>query len=273
MNHEGSEGPDRRRRRNRKRRRPQRLLVRWEQVAVRLREAANIALFLDFDGTLAPLHRDPKRVSLDEPTRQRLRRLARHPRVTVYFISGRRRRDLIRRVSVRGAAYLGLHGLETGAPVASLGVPRRSISRARRELAARLAGLPKVWIEDKVLSFVVHYRGAPRDVIGRARSLLREYLSSSASLLRMLEGKRVWEVLPREVEGKGKAVKDALAGLPDGVLPIYVGDDTTDESAFSRLKAGVTVRVGLRKSTRAKYLLRDPAEVKQFLSRLEAELS
>jgi len=255
------------------RRRQQPLFACWEQVAVRLRAAANLALFLDFDGTLVPLQRDPERVWLDHPTQRLLQRLAGHPRVKVCLISGRRRRDLIQRVGVRGASYLGLHGLENGAAAASRGLPLGLVSRARRELAARLAGLPKVWIEDKGLSFAVHYRGAPSRVVNRARSLLREYMASLAPVLRVLEGKKIWEVLPRQVEGKGKALRDALATLPKSVLPIYIGDDTTDESAFAELETGLTIRVGLRTPTRAQYVLRSPAEVRLFLSRLEAEIS
>jgi len=267
------EGYERAGLRLRRQRSPQHLFACWEQAAAGLRAATNIALFLDFDGTLVPLQRDPQRVRLDEPTRRQLQRIARHPHVTLGFVSGRRRRDLIQRVRVKGAAYLGLHGLETGARANSLGVPRRLVSRARRDLAVRLNGLPNVWIEDKGLSFVVHYRGATNPAMRRARSLLQEYLASRASALRVLEGKKVWEVLPREAQGKGKAVKDVLAEMPKGVLPIYIGDDTTDESAFAQLKTGLTIRVGIRKPTRAKYALRDPAEVKQFLSRLEIELT
>ena len=63
-----------------------------------------------------------------------------------------------------------------------------------------------------------------------------------------------------------------LAGLPASTLPIYVGDDVTDESAFTALKRGVTIRVGLPRRTRARFRLRNPLEVWEFLRRLEKEI-
>ena len=77
---------------------PQDLFSAWTRVARRLRLAKAIVLFLDFDGTLVRLRRKPKEVFLGEPARRLLRRLARHPRVTLCFISGRQLVDLRRRV-------------------------------------------------------------------------------------------------------------------------------------------------------------------------------
>lgn len=79
-------------------------------------------------------------------------------------------------------------------------------------------------------------------------------------------------MLPRDIPGKGQAVREVLEKLPAGTFPIYVGDDASDESAFAALPHGLTIRVGMICFTRAMYRLRNPAEVRLFLEKLEAEI-
>ncbi|SPF55892.1 hypothetical protein SBA4_7530003 [Candidatus Sulfopaludibacter sp. SbA4] len=74
--------------------------------------------------------------------------------------------------------------------------------------------------------------------------------------------------LPREIGDKGTAVRHQLSRLAGHVLPIYAGDDRTDESAFAALSEGITIRVGRRALTRAQFQLRDPGEVRSFLEKL-----
>ena len=263
-----------RRRRPRVASRPRRrhLFDCWPQVRKRLRAAKRVALFLDFDGTLVPMRSRPEGVRLDSTTRRLLQRLARHPHLTVVVISGRQRRDLLQRIRVEGLQYLGLYGLERGGRVPTADPAYMVLRRARRSLAVRMASLPDIWIEDKRLSFAVQYRGAAGATRQQARCILRETLKPLESVLRVQPSKKVWEVLLREAPGKGAAVADILKGLPPGTLPIYVGDDTTDESAFAVLPKGVTVRVGTLLHSKAHYRLRSPTEVLNFLERLEGNI-
>ncbi len=249
------------------------LLACWAQVARKLRSAERLALFLDFDGTLVPLRERPEQVRLDDTTRRVLRCLAGHRRVTVWIISGRRWVDLRRRVPVAGLRYLGIYGWERHANVSPTGACAQLLRRARRRIVQGLAGLSGVWIEDKGLSFAVHYRAAEKAVIPRARALVRRALKPLQSELRLLGGKKVWEVLPRQVAGKGAAVRSLLAGLSASAFPIYIGDDASDEPAFAALRHGLTARVGAARRTRARYRLRNPREVREFLERLEAEIA
>jgi len=259
----------RRRASARLRRGPVHLFDYWDEIKSKLRAASSVALFLDLDGTLAPLRKDPNEVTLDASTRQLLRRLTQHRCVTVVFISGRRRPDLLQRIRVPGAVYLGLHGLDRSGQALD---PPTALLRAKRLLAARLKDVAGIRIEDKNLCFTVHYRGALSRNVRQARSVLGVVLAPFGSAIQVLKGKKVWEILPAEARGKGAAAQEVLAKMAGNVLPVYVGDDTTDESAFAALIRGVTVRVGRSEATRARYRLRNPAEVKQFLSKLEAEI-
>jgi trehalose 6-phosphate phosphatase len=245
----------------------------WAEVAARLRSAPRIALFLDFDGTLTPLRRRPEDVVLDPATRRRLADLARHRRLKTWIISGRRCADLRRRVGVKGPAYLGLHGWEGSARGHSRTPGQRLLRRAKAWAARALGSTPGIRLEDKGAIFAVHYRGARNGDVRRARRIMARLMEGFEPALWMLAGKKVWEVLPREIAGKGEAVRAILARQPAGTLAVYLGDDTTDEEAFRCLPDAVTVRVGRGGRTRARFRLRHPAEVRRFLQKLESTLS
>jgi len=245
----------------------------WPAVARRLWAAKHVALFLDFDGTLVPIQSRLKHMHLKPSTRQLLRRLARHPSVAIYVISGRRRADVRERVNVPEASYLGLHGWESNGSAHAALATRRFIPFARRLLSKKLARLPNIRISDKEVTFDIHYRGASESAVRKARAALHEVLDPLAPELRVLHGKKIWEVLPQEIQGKGAAVKALLAKSPPVVLPIYIGDDTPDEPAFQALPHGITVRVGKPRRTWAHFELRNPQEVARFLNKMEAEIS
>jgi trehalose-phosphatase len=88
-----------------------------------------------------------------------------------------------------------------------------------------------------------------------------------------LAGKKIWELLPAAIAGKGPATRRLLAKHPRRALPIFIGDDASDELAFAVLRDGLTLHVGGKNGTKAKFWLRDPAEVREFLERLEGVIS
>src|SRR5260370_16889943 len=88
------------------------LFKHWSRVAACVHGSRRIILFLDFDGTLVRIAPRPNQVRLAPGARRLLGRLARHPRVTVAVISGRRRGELTRHVAIRNVHYLGLYGWE-----------------------------------------------------------------------------------------------------------------------------------------------------------------
>ena len=144
---------------------------------------------------------------------------------------------------------------------------------ARLWLAQRLTQYPGVRLEDKELSLAVHFRSAPDAVLYELRSEVRNIVEMlGPEGLHVVEGSKVLELLPPEIRGKGTSVQVIASGFPRALLPIYIGDDASDESAFSALPSGVTIRVGRGASTAACYTLRDTNEVRTFLGRLEAEL-
>lgn len=246
----------------------------WPSVANRLHRARHILLFLDFDGTLVGFKPRPEDVTLPGVARIVLAHLARLPRLKVFLISGRRRADLRRRARVPGVGYIGLHGWERNGRRSLSAESRNSLRSVRSILAVALEKLPGVWIEDKKPAFVVHYRTASAADARTAVAITIRHVDSWRNNLYCVKGNKVVDVLPFEIEGKGQAVGDLVRDQPPGTLVIYAGDDTTDETAFAALaRRGVTILVGPRRKTKARYRLRNPRELTFFLQKLQENLT
>jgi trehalose-phosphatase len=248
---------------------PRHLFGAWPQVARRFRAAERWLLLLDFDGTLAPLTSDPQAARLGSAVRRILVRLASRRNTRVCVISGRPLDYLQKEVNVPGVRLLGLHGWQRQG--ASLRPPERGWLLATKHwLEPRLLSAPGVKLEDKGYVLAIHYREAGLREAKLAREMISQVLHRLEPGVHLLEGNMIWELLPSFIEGKGAAARRLLAKLSGRWLPVYAGDDKSDESVFATLRRGVTIQVGGRNSTRAGFRLRDPAEVREFLERLEA---
>lgn len=248
----------------------------WEQARRIIRPASRVALFLDFDGTLVRLRRTPDQARLTNPMRVVLRRLVRNPRVRVWIISGRRRDELRKRMGLEGVRYLGLYGWERGARPSLPAPARTALRRAKIVLAETLSQYPSVSIEDKKLSITIHRTdespAARRDPIA---ALVREVSSRFQPHLKLIENLRGWELIPVDCPEKGLAVGKELAHFAPrrDAVPVYLGDDLSDEPAFAALSRGLTILVGSPRPTHAHYRLLDPREVVRALALLEANIA
>ena len=252
--------------------RPIYLFKHWKGAAESIHSAKSILLFLDFDGTLTPLRKRPQDVMpLGLPLRWLLGRLNRMRLIRLYVISGRTLADLRRLVPIAGVHLLGLHGYEGRLSARRLR-ERRLLAKVKDALERNLPATKRIWIEDKKLGLAVHYREATAAAVRRASPVIHETCERFRPLIHLLEGKKVWELLPKAIVGKGPVVRALIANQRRPVLPVFVGDDTTDEMAFAELSNGLTIRVGGRAPTKAQFYLRNPGEVKRFLERLEGEI-
>ena len=250
------------------------LLACWTEVAQRFIASPRIALFLDFDGTLAAIESRPEHVSVAPRLRQSLAAIAQHPRFSVWIISARRRADIRARVQIPAIRYMGLYGRERS----FMPAPKFSaVTRVRDTLRATLPVHPHIWIEDKQYTIAVHYRGAPDALRRMAKERVQHAVDPWRTQLRVVSGKCIREVMPRSLPDKGAAVRKELARLTTPALPVYIGDDVSDEAAFAALPEGFGIRVGKRAvceavQTRARYRLDGPDHVRQFLEKLRAEI-
>lgn len=252
---------------------PPSALARLDALRARWSETP-LAVFLDFDGTLAPIVDRPERAALAEGMRPVLERLARLCPVAV--ISGRDRADVAGRVGVDGLVYAGSHGLDVSGSPALDAIGARweaylpaldSAERAARDAAA---GVPGAVIDRKRYGLAIHYRTVAPDDRAAIAELARGLAAAHGSL-RLAGGKMVWELRPDVDWHKGRAVEAILEGLaPPPHHPLFLGDDVTDEDAFEAIRGTGTGIVVMEepRQTAAEFRLADPEEVRRFLSRL-----
>jgi trehalose 6-phosphate phosphatase len=252
-----------------------RLHPNWNQVAAKVRKdpRARIVIFLDFDGTLVDIAPRPELVRLKPAARRILRKLARHPRVRVVLISGRRRDELLHYIGIRGIRYFGLYGWESGGGALLPAGSTAILQRVRRLLENRLRPYPTAWIEDKKSSLSVHLLDVPTALQTPVRRKLRAWLKPFRKSLRVEANLRDVEILPRSFLGKGAAVRRLLAELRlRDALPFYFGDDLSDESGFAAVRRGISVHVGPPRKTAARFTVRTPAQVAAILNKIASLL-
>ncbi len=247
-------------------------------ITARCVEAPQLLVALDYDGTLVPIAPRPDEARPTAAVLQLLSRLVRTPRVSVAIVSGRTLANLRMLLPIPGVAYIGTHGLEVctaNGEVTAL-LPPGAFSTILRQLRKRaeqlVAGVSGVFVEDKGQAFAVHYRlaqpEAAEQVVKWFLVAVRSYQAKGAAI-EVLQGNKVVEVHPLGVN-KGKAITWLLQSCDQTTLPVYFGDDATDESAFQVLnRRGVTILVAdPPRQTSAQYYLRNPVEVWQFLTHL-----
>jgi trehalose 6-phosphate phosphatase len=232
---------------------------------------------VDYDGTITPIVRHPKLATLADETRELLRSLANQQLCVLAVISGRRLSDIKKHVGIANAYYVGNHGLEIRGPGIDFVHPKAKalstiLPSIRRELRNTSGSIEGVFIENKGLSLSVHYRAAKAIYLPRLKQSVRRAVEGY-NALKVSYGKKIIEIRPRLQWNKGTAGKWLIKSLGEG-LPVYAGDDYTDEDAFYDLKRGVTILVSktLRRSG-AKYYVRNVGELTRFLGVLLHDLS
>ena len=255
------------------------LFDRIKKILERFRVAERLFLFLDFDGTLTPIVSRPEEAHLSEEMKSLLLDLKKNGRVLLAIVSGRSLKDIRGRVGLRGIYYVGNHGLEIFEPKhgAESLVPKKMIKALggiRDRLNHQFRDREGVFVEDKGYALAVHYRNVDPRCVPPILMGLKEEIKNSMAPLCLGFGKYVFEVRPRSVVNKGIAVLALLDRVDqDGVLPIYIGDDQTDEDAFRALRRkGITVLVGFPSLSSARYYVKDPSEVFRFLNIIQKEL-
>ncbi len=237
----------------------------------RISAAEHIALFLDFDGTISPIVPSPADARLDPDILPVLKALAAQSDISVGIVSGRALTDVRERVGLTDLMYVGNHGLEIEAGDMRFREPeaealRRELKSLCLQLKLALSDIEGLEIENKCLTVSVHFRRVHENLVDWIRKVAFEAVNRSRSFVAR-EGKKVIEVRPALPWNKGHAIKWLLREhLPPSSLPIYIGDDITDEDAFAVIPQGITIRVGGFIETEAQYVLPDVSSVGQFLS-------
>jgi trehalose-phosphatase len=247
-------------------------------IAGRCRDAHLLLLF-DFDGTLVEFQADPAAVWLPGHRRDLIERLVARPHTSVAVVSGRRLEDVRARTRLTADLYFaGLHGLEIAgqgerfvhpAVESTTGI----VHAVAAALRPRIADVPGVFVEDKGLSIAMHYREA--DPAMHPTAVAHFDAAAAPALLggalRVMRGAFVLELLPNIDWNKGHAARwiiERTRARHGRVLPVYFGDDVTDEDALSAVEAdGIGVAASERVGA-GHYRVNGPADIERILRSL-----
>jgi trehalose 6-phosphate phosphatase len=241
-------------------------------IAPALPSTDEVAVFLDFDGTLVEIVDQPSNTEVPEHLRTMLKDAHAALGGALALITGRSIADLDALLAPLQLPAAGIHGLEYRdymgdiQAVATTTLP--AWARAEiTELATRDSGL---LLEDKRHSLALHYRLAP-DQQQFVRDAMRDIFARLGPDFVLQDGKMVLEIRPAG-ESKGTAVARFMAEPPfAGRCPVFVGDDITDEDAFKVVNAlnGQSIKVGQRtKDSAARSELATVDAVRQWLQPL-----
>jgi trehalose 6-phosphate phosphatase len=264
----------------------------WHDVLKRVREATQVLLFFDYDGTLTPIAARPEMAALSSQAREVLRQISHNDMFKLAVISGRSLDDIKMLTGLENITYAGNHGLEIECPlrycqergsetttfihpIAKQFKP--SMQSLEQKLKEELAGIDGVLVENKGLTLSIHYRLVRRTAARTIEKLVLEAIQNGEMRGKLLvtQGKKVFEVRPPVEWNKGKAVEwlMEISGTPGG-LPIFAGDDITDEDAFRVLHdiGGISIFVGeATASNTADYCLDSPEQLYRWLEKLLEE--
>ncbi|TMW62494.1 hypothetical protein Poli38472_005112 [Pythium oligandrum] len=247
-------------------------------------------VFLDYDGTLSPIVDIPDRAFMTDEMRHALNTLSSKYITTI--VTGRSTEKVYDFVQLDNLVYAGSHGFDIKGPK-TLPINcqvgdhfRPMLEQCVRDLSAAIAHIPGAEMEDNHLAVSVHYRHVAMEFQAEVEDIVDDYIIQHPSLVKK-HGKKVFELRPRVDWDKGRAVMYILSELgldAENVVPFYLGDDVSDEDAFSALNSrsigkGISIIVrdpeatnadipgNLKQlpATKAAYSLRDTIEVEQFL--------
>jgi len=238
------------------------------------------AVFLDYDGVLSPIVERPEDAVMTPEMRDVVAALA--TRCPVCVVSGRDRPVVQRLMGLDGLVVAGSHGFDIWHPERGTLVHEAAsgyedlVDEITEHVVGAVGGLDGVEVEKKRASVAVHYRRAAPADRDRVTDLVERLLAQRPDELKVTPGKMVYEVQPKLDWHKGAAVRyllDALELTGDDVVPLYLGDDVTDEDAFRALNGlGVAVYVGdqeeLERGTAADFVLDSVDEVRELLDTL-----
>ena len=240
------------------------------------RKEARWALLLDVDGTLLDFKDDPAAVVAPPSLVGLLHGLRAALNGALALVSGRGLDDLDRIFGRAGWSAAGLHGLEVRHADGSIcrGEASAASLKQLRQMADQLAAqFADVRIEDKHRAIALHCRQDPDQLA--ALNAAATAMMPGLPNYELQPGRQVLEIKPAGVN-KGEAVSQLLSRAPFlDRTPVYLGDDLTDEHAFTRvnLEQGISVRVGSREPSDARFTLHDPAAVTRWLGRVLNALS
>lgn len=254
-----------------------------------LKKSQKTLLFLDYDGVLAKFVANPEKAFLPLKNKSMLKKLSTNKFFTVSIITGRPLKQIKSLIGLKNILYVGNHGLEIGEIPLNpelndkfdnkkifknneIKKVKEILASVKKEISKATEKIRGAYIEDKGITLSLHWRDVDEKDKIKILKIIREIKRKYKNILKFMKGKKVINLLPSLDWNKGKALELLLEKvfLRKKYIIVYIGDDVTDEYAFRVLeKNGITIRVGKKKNSYAKYYLKNINEVYKFLLYLE----
>ncbi len=245
-----------------------------EEIKKEIQQHSRLLILFDFDGTLAPIALQPGAAAMPEKTKQLLEKIAATDTIRVIIVSGRHLENIKEKAGISRIAYAGNHGMEW-----EIDGKKESIElsegylKTLGEIKSKCKELEKQYlqtmVQDKRMTISIHYRALDEKFVQAFISKLHIILDPyvNAKQISLLQGKKVAEIRPYKPWTKGDFIHKFLAERCKDQHPyvIYVGDDTTDEDAFQAIPEGLSIYVGKKTNSHAKFYLKNVDEVQRFM--------
>jgi trehalose 6-phosphate phosphatase len=231
-----------------------------------------IAILLDVDGTLIEIGPSPFEVYIADDLRASLIRLFELTSGALALVSGRPIRDLDMLFAPLKLPSIGGHGAEMRVHGEKVVTSVQSLSPDLRRQLAQAAALDSgIEVEDKGYSLALHYRKAPQHQEWLLRQIAAKCAAFPGEATEVLPGKAMFEI-KRPAVNKGESVRQLMKFAPfAGRVPVFIGDDVTDESVFEVLPDLVGKGFSVtRKFEGLAGVFESPAQVRRALQRLAA---
>ena len=244
----------------------------------RIKKAKRILLFLDYDGTLSPIVKEPHQAHLSPATKKILKNLVLKKNIVLIVITGRSIVDIKKKVGLKNIMYAGNHGLQVLVKnkvvltkPADLKLYLKILKKAKSVLRKKLEPIKSLIFEDKGLMFAVHYRNIKLKDVSSFKRMFKEAVKPFIETKKMKigHGKKFFDLRPAASGNKGDAYLVFLKQLKKrkGDLKIFIGDDLTDEDIFKRIcEPDMGIRVKRKKGSKAGYFLNNTRQVRELLA-------
>ena len=248
----------------------------WKNLAQQISNSRQIYLFIDYDGTIVPIKKQPRLAVLPVNTRTLIAQLGKNPNIFVGMITGSSLTDIRNLVRMGHILYAANHGFQIHHnkrtwvhPDAKRVLPL--LNKIEATLIKALTPIKKVLVENKGLTLSVHYRNVRADDVYSLKLTVEQIVQPFREFIKLTSGKKVIEIRPNVLWHKGHAILRVLKlyRINNRSSIIFIGDDKTDEDAFTLLPSrAVTIRVGRNQSSNAKYYVHNSSGVLRLLKKI-----
>lgn len=235
-------------------------------------DLGSTALLFDVDGTLIDIGPSPFEVHVSDELKDSLHQLYRETNGALALVSGRPIRDLDLLFKPLVLPAIGGHGAETRTTKGTAISKAENLPEAlRKHLVSAATPGSGIEVEDKGYSVALHYRKAPKQAEALRRHVAAGRAAFPGEATELLLGKAMFEV-KRPGINKGDAIRTLMEHLPfAGRIPVFFGDDVTDEAAFKAMPDLGGLGFGVARNFPGMTgIFASPSDVRRALQRLAA---